>query len=58
MTVKVYDTDDPASDHAPFLGTELLLRADIYENGEPPCPQEGTAHWHPLDFGYYACHHS
>jgi hypothetical protein len=23
-----------------FAGTELLLRPDIYEPGQPPCPQE------------------
>jgi hypothetical protein len=23
-----------------FLGTELLLRPDIYQRGQPPCPQQ------------------
>ena len=23
-----------------FLGTEHLLRPDIYEHGKPPCPQQ------------------
>jgi hypothetical protein len=23
-----------------FLGTELLLRPDIYQQGQPPCPQQ------------------
>jgi hypothetical protein len=46
-----------------YLGTELLIRADVFErnpNLERPCPQEG-GHWHDLrdDFGlpYYGCHH-
>ncbi len=47
----------------PFLGSEILVRADIY-NGQP-CPQDNLDHYHPLDFDeppdgitdYYACHH-
>lgn len=56
MTVLYFDTTDPAATHAPFSGTELLLRADLYHG--QPCPQEGTDPWHLLPFGYYACHHS
>jgi hypothetical protein len=49
--------------HEAYDGTELLIRADVFErnpNGDRPCPQEG-GHWHDLrdDFGlpYYGCHH-
>ena len=57
ITVKVFDTDDPTAVHdADFLGTELLLRADIYDNGKPPCPQD-HGEYSLLPFGYYACHH-
>lgn len=57
VPVKVFSND--GSD---FLGTELLIRADLY-NGQP-CPQEGGGEYAGLDFDgdgandYYACHHS
>lgn len=42
-----------------FLGTELLLRDDIYAG--QPCPQDGLEFWDHIDFGeglgYFACHH-
>jgi len=39
-----------------FLGTELLLRADIY-NGQP-CSTDGGDTWDPNGVpGYFACHH-
>lgn len=45
------------------LGTELLIRADVFErnpNRERPCPQEG-GDWHDLretfELPYYGCHH-
>ena len=53
--LKVYDTADPADEEARFLGTEILLRPDLYAG--QPCPQEGTDEYHLLPFGYYACHH-
>ena len=44
-----HDTND-------FLGTEMLLREDIY-NGQP-CPQDHLEEWELLDdIPYYACHH-
>ena len=61
MPVKVYHTDDPSSYSAEFLGTEILIRADIY-NGQP-CPQSGLEEYDALDLtgdgitDYYACHH-
>ena len=39
-----------------FLGTEQLLREDIYMG--QPCPQEGTDPWDFLgEPPYFACHH-
>jgi len=54
IQVKVFDTDDPSSDSAPFLGMESLIRADQYK-GQPCLP--GHAEYLLLPFGYYACHH-
>lgn len=54
---------DDQDENETYLGTELLIRADVFErnpNRQRPCPQEG-GHWHDLrdDFGlpYYGCHH-
>jgi hypothetical protein len=61
ITVRVFDTSDPTATDAPFLGTEILIRADLYQG--QPCPQDGLDEYHGLDlFGgpeidYYACHH-
>jgi hypothetical protein len=60
LTFLYFDTSDPNDEDAPFLGTEILVRADLY-NGQP-CPQEGLDEYTGLDlFGgpevdYYACH--
>ncbi len=41
-----------------FLGTEQLLRPDIYQRGAPPCPQDGLDMWvFEVEPQYYACHH-
>lgn len=40
-----------------FLGTELLLREDIYFNSLQPCPQDELDMWGDTGAGYYACHH-
>ncbi len=62
VPVKVFQTDDPTSTDAPFLGTEQLIRDDLYAG--QPCPQDGGGEWHllpatpdgfPVD--YRACHH-
>ncbi len=55
LTVLYFNTTNPAATSAPFSGTELLLRADLYRG--QPCPQEGKDTWTLLPFGYYACHH-
>lgn len=59
VQVRVFTVDDEG--HETYQGTELLLRADVFERNpnERPCPQEG-GHWHDLSGGglpYYACHH-
>lgn len=54
IQVKVFDTADPLSDSARFLGTESLVRADHYK-GQPCLPGHGD--YFLLPFGYYACHH-
>ena len=54
IQVKVFDTDDPSSDSARFLGTESLIRTDHYK-GQPCLPGHGA--YFLLPFGYYACHH-
>ena len=61
VSVMVFDTTDVTATSAPFLGTELLLRADLF-NGQP-CPQDGGEYTFlpsfisglPVD--YYYCHH-
>jgi hypothetical protein len=62
FTVLVFDTMDPASDDAPFLGAESNIRADLFD-GEP-CPTDPPSRQYTylgpggLDIGldYYACH--
>ena len=45
-------------DGSEFLGTEQLLRKDIYDRGRPPCPQDGLGSWDSESVeGYFACHH-
>lgn len=61
VSVKVFDTTDVESDDAHFLGTELLIRADLYEG--QPCAQNGgeyellPASVTGLPADYRACHH-
>jgi hypothetical protein len=66
LTALVFDTTDSNSSDAPFLGTEHVIRADVFEKGgvsQPPCPQDPpTFEYRDLrttDLGipYYACHH-
>jgi len=56
MTLLIFDTSNPGATDAPFLGTELLIRADLYQG--QPCPQEGLAHYVDLrpELPYFACH--
>ena len=51
VPVKVFDEAG-----VEFLGTELLLRYDIYDG--QPCPQDDLEEWDFLEQPpYYACHH-
>lgn len=51
VPVKVFSVDGQQ-----FLGTEELLRYDIYWG--QPCPQDGASTWDWLgDPPYFACHH-
>jgi hypothetical protein len=60
ITLKVFDTLNPADTDAVYLGNEILLRADLCQG--QPCPQNGLDHYEPLDLNgdstidYYACH--
>ncbi len=40
-----------------LMGTELLLREDIYFKSLQPCPQDDLNMWGDTGAGYYACHH-
>lgn len=57
LQVKVFDDVAPN----PFLGTELLIREDLYHG--QPCPTDELGEYEPLDLNgdtfidYYACHH-
>lgn len=61
VPVLVFDTDDPMHPAAPFLGTEILIRDDLYAG--QPCAAEGgeyellPASETPFDVDYRACHH-
>jgi hypothetical protein len=51
VPVKVFDEDG-----IEFLGTEQLLRYDVYKG--QPCPQDELEEWDFLEEPpYYACHH-
>jgi hypothetical protein len=54
-----FDTTDPSSDDANLMGTETLLRSDLFHG--QPCPTEPSGRYHfvgDLDEGviYYGCH--
>lgn len=61
IPVWVYDGQDITSFDADFLGTEHIIRADLYA-GQPCAPEDGDP-YDPLDLtgdgvtDYYACHH-
>ena len=58
VQVKVFNTSDPTATDAPFLGTEILIRDDLYAG--QLCTQDGGGEYHllagvfPVD--YRACH--
>ncbi len=61
VTARIFDTLDPVASDAPFLGTALFVRVDLY-NGQP-CTQQVLDSYIPLDFtgdgvtDYYGCWH-
>ena len=41
VSLKVFDTTDTEYPHNDkFLGTELVLRKDLWDKGTTPCPQD------------------
>ncbi|MGI8797193.1 MAG: hypothetical protein ACR2IR_11535 [Acidimicrobiia bacterium] len=60
FTVLVFDTTDPASTDAPFLGTEFNIRADLFQG--QPCPTDPPSRQYTylpdigVPFEYYGCH--
>lgn len=59
MTFLVFQTTDPGDEDAPFLGTELIIRNDLFQG--QPCPtdppsQEYTDLAPLLGLPYFACH--
>jgi hypothetical protein len=61
VSALVFDTSDPTSADASFVGTALFIRADLYHG--QPCLQEGLHLYRPYDFtgddvpDYYGCRH-
>ena len=62
ITVKVFDDLRPDRGNGHFLGTEILIHEDVYN--EQPCMGEGGGEYHylggpdePQPIPYYACHH-
>jgi hypothetical protein len=58
-TFLVFDTDDVTAESASFVGTERLIRGDLYHG--QPCPTDPPSHeysWLYPRFGwdYYICH--
>lgn len=60
FTVLVFDTMDPESSDAPFLGEEVNIRADLFEG--QPCPTDPPTREYTylpdigVPFEYYGCH--
>jgi len=61
VTARAFDTLDPNTSDAPYIGTALFMRADLYNSQS--CPQMGMDPYIPLDFtgdgvtDYYGCWH-
>lgn len=60
FTVLVFDTMDPESSDAPFLGKEVNIRADLFQG--QPCPTDPPSRQYTylpdigVPFEYYGCH--
>ena len=63
MTFLVFQTSNPMAEEAPFLGKEVIIRADIFLAHHPkPCPKDPPSREFTylgplLGLDYYACHH-
>ena len=64
LTALVFAGTDSSATEATYLGTEHVLRADVFEKGgRPPCPQDPPTYEYrdlrttDLGIPYYACHH-
>lgn len=58
-TFLVFDTQDPQSEDAPLLGTELIIRSDLFHG--QPCPTDPPSEEYTyllplLGLDYWACH--
>lgn len=52
-----FEGEDPSSETARFLGTETLIREDVFlRRGAQVCPTDPSGGWFRLPFGYWACH--
>ena len=59
MTFLVFQTTNPTAENAPFLGTEIIIRNDLF-NGQP-CPTDPPSGEYTyllplLGLNYWACH--
>jgi len=59
MTFLVFQTSDPQAEEAPSLGTEFIVRADLFRG--QPCPTDPPGRQYTyllplLGLNYYACH--
>lgn len=59
INIKVFETSEVGAETAEYLGTELLIHADVYN--EQGCPQDGLSTYEDMfpttGLPYYACHH-
>ena len=58
-TFLVFDTDDVTAETAPFVGTERLIRGDLYHG--QPCPTDPPSYEYSwlfdrFQWDYYICH--
>jgi hypothetical protein len=58
-SILTFDTEDPAATDAVFLGTERMIRADLYHG--QPCPTDPPSLTYSylgplLGWNYYICH--
>lgn len=61
MTFLVFEGEDPEAQDATFLGTEIIIRDDIFHG--QPCPTDPPGEYthlgsgpHNIGLNYWACH--